>query len=84
MMSSVYPAGAENGRFAMYTLRMAQPIVKEELLRLVESLPEDATWEDLKYLVYVREQVEAGRRSAREGRLLTTEEVFDKYDLGDE
>lgn len=59
----------------MYTQGMAQPILKEELLRLVESLPEDATWEDLKYLVYVREQVEAGRRSAREEPTVTTEEV---------
>ena len=63
---------------------MAQPLVKEDLLRLVESLPADATWEDLKYLVYVREQVEAGRRSAREEPLLTTEEVFAKYNLDDE
>ena len=65
----------------MYTRGMAQPIVKEELLRLVESLPEDATWEDLKYLVYVREKIEAGRRSAREEPLLTTEEVFAEFEL---
>jgi hypothetical protein len=60
---------------------MAQPLVKEELLRLVESLPEGATWEDLKYLVYVREQVEAGRRSAREEPLLTTDQVRSHFGL---
>jgi len=64
-----------------YTRRMAQPIVKEELLRLVESLPDDATWEDLKYLVYVREQVEAGRKSAREERTYTVSEIRAEHGL---
>jgi hypothetical protein len=60
---------------------MAQPIVKEEMLRLVESLPDDATWEDLKYLIYVREQVEAGRKSAREDPTFTVNEVRAEHGL---
>jgi hypothetical protein len=60
---------------------MGQPIVKEELLRLVESLPEDATREDLKYLVYVREKVEAGRKSAREEPTYTVNQIRAEHGL---
>ena len=54
---------------------------KDELRRLVESLPEDATWDDVRYAMYIREQVELGRKSARVEPLLTTEHVFAKYHL---
>ncbi len=63
---------------------MAQPLVKEEIHRLIDSLPDEATWEDLKYAIYVREQVVAGRQSAREEPLLTTKEVFDEFGLDSE
>jgi len=32
--------------------------IKEEARKLVESLPDDSTWEDLMYHIYVREAVE--------------------------
>ncbi len=60
---------------------MAQPLVKEELREIAESLPEDATWEDVQYLVYLRHAIAEGRRSAREEPTLTTEEIFAKYRL---
>ena len=63
---------------------MAQPLVKEEIHRLIDSLPDEATWEDLKYAIYVREQVVAGRQSAREEPLLTTKEAFEEFGLDSE
>lgn len=63
---------------------MAQPLVKEELRRLVENLPDDATWDDVRYAMYIREQVELGRKSAREEPLLSTDEVFAKYRLDEQ
>jgi hypothetical protein len=63
---------------------MAQPLVKEEIHRLIDSLPDEATWEDLKYAIYVREQVVAGRQSAREEPLLTTKEAFEEFGLESE
>lgn len=60
---------------------MAYPVPKSELLEIVQSLPEDATWEDLQYFMYVREKIERGRRSAREKPLRTQEEVFARYQL---
>ncbi len=58
--------------------------VKDEAHKLIESLPDHATWEDFKYAMYVREKIERGVKSAREEPLLTTEEVFAEFNLGDE
>jgi hypothetical protein len=49
--------------------------VKSEAQRLVEQLPDDATWEDLLYEIYVRQAVEAGLRDCREGRTVPVSEV---------
>jgi len=50
-------------------------VARDEILRLVESLPDDATWEDVQYSVYVRERIERGRREAAEGKLIDQEEI---------
>jgi hypothetical protein len=49
--------------------------VKVEAHRLVEQLPDDATWEDLLYETYVRQAIEAGLKDCQEGRTLPVTEV---------
>lgn len=49
--------------------------VREETRRLAEQLPDDATWEDVLYQIYVRQSVEAGLADARAGRLVSSDEV---------
>lgn len=49
--------------------------VKEEVRRMIESLPDDATWEDVQYSIYVRERIERGRREAADGKILDEDEV---------
>jgi hypothetical protein len=49
--------------------------VKEEVRRMVESLPDDASWEDIQYSIYVRERVERGRREAEQEKLIDQDEV---------
>jgi hypothetical protein len=39
---------------------MATVDVKEQARRLVEELPDGATWDDLMYRIYVRQAIEAG------------------------
>jgi hypothetical protein len=51
------------------------PTVKEEVRRMIERLPDDATWEDVQYSVYVRERIERGRREAADGKILDEDEV---------
>jgi len=38
--------------------------VKEAARAIIDGLPEDATWEDLMYGVYVRQKIEAGLKAA--------------------
>ena len=42
---------------------------------MIESLPDDATWEDVQYSIYVRERIERGRGEAAEGKILKEDEV---------
>jgi len=49
--------------------------VKEEVRRMIESLPDDATWEDVQYSIYVRERIERGRREAADAKILDEDEV---------
>jgi predicted transcriptional regulator len=55
--------------------------VKQEALRLIEKLPEDATWDDLMYEIYVRQAIEAGLADSATGRTLTVQEVRAKFGL---
>ena len=48
---------------------------KEEVRRILESLPDDATLEDIQYRIYVRQTISAGIRDADEGRVVSQEEV---------
>lgn len=60
---------------------MAEVNVKQEARKLVEALPDDATWEDLIYRIYVREAIEAGIRDADAGRVVDVSAVRAEYGL---
>lgn len=49
--------------------------VKEQAKQLIEQLPEQATWDDLMYEIYVRQKIEAGLEDVRQGRVVSHEEV---------
>ena len=49
--------------------------VKEKVIELIKSLPEDATLEDIHYHLYVREKVEHGLKAVDEGRIVSREEA---------
>ena len=55
--------------------------IKEEARRLLEHLPEDATWDDLMHEIYVRKAVEAGRADIRAGRTTAVEDVRKRFGL---
>jgi hypothetical protein len=52
------------------------PNIKPEARRLVDSLPDSATWDDLACEVYVRQSVEAGLADADAGRIVTHDEAL--------
>ena len=49
--------------------------IKDAAKRLVEELPEDATWDDLMYRIYVRQAIEAGLRDSDAGGTMRMDEV---------
>ncbi len=60
---------------------MDTPSVKEEAKRLIETLPEDSTWEDLMHRIYVRQAIEAGLKDSEAGRVVEVEEVRSRFNL---
>ena len=55
--------------------------IKQEAYRLIEQLPENATWDDLMYEIYVRQAIEAGLADSEAGRTLAVKEVRAKFGL---
>jgi hypothetical protein len=49
--------------------------IKQEARRLVEQLPEDATWDDLMHEIYVGQAIEAGLQDSQADRTLDVKEV---------
>ena len=48
---------------------------KEEVRRILDLLPDNATLEDVQYRIYVRQAIAAGLRDVDEGRVVSQEEV---------
>jgi predicted transcriptional regulator len=55
--------------------------IKAAARQLVDSLPEDATWDDVMYRIYVRQAIDAGRQDVAEGRLVDVAEVRRHFGL---
>jgi len=48
---------------------------KEEIRKILDTLPDDATWEDVQYSIYVRERVERGKAEAAEAKVIDQDQV---------
>jgi predicted transcriptional regulator len=48
---------------------------------MIDRLPDDATWGDLQYSIYVRERIERGRGEAAEGKIVEEDEVERRMNL---
>jgi len=55
--------------------------IKEEAYRLLENLPDTATWDDLMYKIYVRQTIEADLKDSEAGRTIDVSEVREKFGL---
>jgi len=50
---------------------------KKEVMRILEGLPEDASFDDIQYHIYVRQKIDHGLEDVEAGRTLSEEE-FDR------
>jgi predicted transcriptional regulator len=56
---------------------MADPKnIKPDARRLVDQLPEGATWDDLAYEIYVRQAIDAGLADVDAGRTIGHDEAL--------
>ena len=55
--------------------------IKNEARRLVESLPEDVTWDELMHQIYVRQSIEAGLADSEAGKIFDVKAVREKFGL---
>jgi hypothetical protein len=61
------------------TTRITQIMNKQVLIQeatlLLEELPEETSWDDVMYKIYVRQKIEKGLADCERGNVLTTEQV---------
>jgi predicted transcriptional regulator len=48
---------------------------KDEVRRILEQIPDSASFEDIQYHIYVREKIERGLKDVEEGRVVGQEEA---------
>ncbi len=58
--------------------------IKEAARKLIDQLPDQATWDDLIYKFYVTQKIEAGLQAVKEGRTISQEEIEREFLIDDE
>ncbi len=48
---------------------------KETAKQLIDHLPDEASWDDIMYELYVKQKIESGLKAVEEGRTIPHEEV---------
>ena len=54
-------------------------IAKKEAKKLIDKLPDQATWDDIMYEFYVKKKLEVALEAAQEGRVVSHEEVKKRF-----
>ena len=52
--------------------------VKEEVIKLIEELPEDITIEDIQYHLFVKQKLQKAEKQISEGKTIPHEQVMEK------
>ncbi len=50
-------------------------IIKQEAKNLIDKLPDNVTWDDIMYELYVKKKIAAGLKAAEEGRVVSNEDA---------
>lgn len=79
--SSIVLMELRAGAHTKKALRAIRVMQKEEAHRLIDRLPEKATWDDLMNEIYIREVIEMGLEDSKAGRTRDVKEVRAKYGL---
>jgi hypothetical protein len=53
--------------------------VREEARKIIDNLPDEASWNDLMYEMYVRQKIDKAIDAAESGETISHEEVRKKF-----
>jgi hypothetical protein len=60
---------------------MSATKLKQEAHRLIDQLPDDATWDDLVYEVTTRREIELGLADSENNKISPVEDVFREFSI---
>ncbi len=49
--------------------------VKEAAIKIIENLPDQATWDDIMYQLYVKKKIDLSLKAAEDGKVYSHEDV---------
>lgn len=55
--------------------------IRSKVRETIETLPSNATWDDVMYRLYVRQKIEAGLKDAENGETVPVSEVRKRFGL---
>ena len=55
--------------------------IKSRVSETIRSLPDDASWEEVMYRIYVRQKIENGLKDVAEGDTVSIAEVRERFGL---
>ena len=53
--------------------------IKEEAQKVIQELPDEASWDDVMYEIYVRKKIDAGIKAADAGNLIPHAQVKKRF-----
>ena len=54
---------------------MTRAIPKEEVRRLLETIPDEASYEDIQYHIYIQQKIDRGLEASDRGDFIPDEEI---------
>ncbi len=57
---------------------MTLKLIKEDVIKLIQELPDDATLEDIQYHLFVKQKLLRAEEQIKEGKIIPHEEVMEK------
>lgn len=54
---------------------MARAVPKEEVRRLLDQLPDEASYEDIQYHIYVQQKIDRGLEASERGEFVSDDEI---------
>jgi len=52
---------------------------KDEAIKMIARLPEEVSWDEIMYKIYVKRKIEEGLKAADEGRTVSHEKVKELF-----